>query len=892
MRRNRPVVVLAALGIIVVSIFGGALSAAADPPTGLVITTPSQDTLATTIAIAGNVTPSGGGWDTLIELWSEAGDLVCSTSIPYTDTAWSCPTVALAEGYNYFYATAYDNDGEPDEFADPSDTITIARGGYEFVTIQVPSFNGSTADPTPLFSGVGPVLGSVQVHGPGATVACTAAVDETGHWSCEATSPIPPDTYTDFWAQSTFIDASPGDDGAFHTFTVLPPKPTMSYAVAPGMVTATGVGVPTSGVSIELRRITEGGTYIHTLVDGCPTLIDTLPFPHVRAYGGSTVTCPLTLDPGIWSFYSQQVVDGVESAFSNDYVRVPTAPTIAAHVNGDRSVTISGSGSAGGIIHVETPSHANVCQTAVSGTSWSCTVTQSAGAHKYLAYAQDQGFVAVPGDGIIPDSTFQGASAYSALVSVTVPTAPAPPAPPALPAPRPWTMSFGDITEVEPGDEIVIEGADAPAGAAVDGEIHSTPAALGSTVVDPDGTFSITASIPEETEPGAHHIVVTVTPADGSAPSTIEQPITVLAPPPPAVVDEPAETQTAGSGAGGASTIRSKPGAVSALTVGFVTPAEIISNPLVAATAGSLGLALVLLVLVPAEFFGESLANHYGSFAAFMERRKRLSRATKAIGSWVGSHRLISGIVLVLLTSAVFSFVDPGFGFDLTSLRLLLSCAVSILLVNFASAGVTELVAERAWKVPTRLKVMPWGLAIAIVGVVASRILNFSPGFLIGSIIGVGIIGHVGAKLEARVILLWSAVVWAIAVVAWALIGLVPVLPASEPVAFWTALLTDSLVATSAAGLTALLVALLPIALFDGGELFAYSKLIWGAAFGIAAATFCLIVVPSASNWMGLGDGLLGWLLLTLSFIALAIVAYVFARRRSASTRSRLLTVD
>ena len=54
-------------------------------------------------------------------------------------------------------------------------------------------------------------------------------------------------------------------------------------------------------------------------------------------------------------------------------------------------------------------------------------------------------------------------------------------------------------------------------------------------------------------------------------------------------------------------------------------------------------------------------------------------------------------------------------------------------------------------------------------------------------------------------------------------------------------------------------------------------------------ASFSLVVLPSASNWLGLGDGLLRWLLLTLGFIAVAIVTYLIAVRRNRTGRSRLL---
>jgi hypothetical protein len=883
MRRQRSAALLAALSIIIVSTFSGALSASAAQLPAPTITTVTTPTMAATQLLGGDVYAVSATWDTVVEVYSTLDPYTpaCTDTVAWAQLpgGWGC-NVTLVDGYNSFYAISYEDDGEPDEFSSPSNTVVVARGGTQPPTIDSPISGDTTDDSTPVFSGTGPVLGSIVVNGGPSSPACSATVDDAGAWSCEATTPIPPDLYGNFQAAATWQDGSAGGFSAFVALTVAPPEPTMSYSLGRAGVTATAAGEPTSGVSVELYSVNDNGEgYDYTIVSGCPTLIDTLPVGHERAYGGASVSCAFTgLAPGIWNVYTNQVVDGIYSENRNDFFRVPTTPTLAARVNADRSVTFSGAGQAGALIHVQTPGGYEACQTTVAATTWSCTASPSAGRHSYLAFAEDQGFAAVTG-GEPADLSMQGLSAASTTVSVSVPAAPAPAAVPS-PTPRPWSVSLGGSTEYRPGDTVTVEGTDAPAGATIDVELHSTPVLLGTTTADEAGAFALTATIPLDTQPGEHHIVVIATPADGSAPVELDQPVTVVVD--PTVVDESTEATAA---APRPVSQRQQPGGMSALSGGFVSPAEILSNPLALVTAGSLGLALVLLVLVPAEFFGEAFANHYGSVSGFFARRRGLKRVVEGLGEWIEQNRFWAGAALVFVTSIVFCFVDPGFGVDLTSLRLLLSCAVSILLVNFLSAGVTERIAEKLWKVPTRLEVMPWGLAIAIVGVVVSRILDFSPGFLIGSIIGVGVIGEVSKRLGARVILLWAGVVWAVAMLSWILAPLVPTPASTDPLAFITGLVSDSLVATSAAGLTALLVALLPIALFDGGELFAFSKLRWALAFGVSVASFSIVVLPSASNWLGLGDGLLTWLLLTLGFIAVAIVTYLLALRRHSRAR-------
>ena len=882
MRRNRPALFVAGVALIGVSVFGATLAANAATPDAPVITTLSQDTLQPSITLTGTVTPTGGPGGTRVEVMNPLVDPtnpVCDIGIP-SGTSWTCE-LPLSIGVNNITAYAYEDDGEPDEFSVDSNQVTIRRGGTQPPSIASPTV---TDDPTPHFTGAGPEFGQVSVQWNGNTVLCVGNVDASGQWECDSTLSFVPDTYGGFTPVSELIDASAGLVGEGVSIDIIPATPAMSYSFTPGTASAVGVGPAGSGVGIELYSIYNTGEgYGYTLERGCPTIAPTPdPSDNDMVFGASTVSCAFSgLTPGIWNIYSGSTQSNLYSDVQNDFFRVPTTPTISAKLNDDNSITIRGTAEAGDRIHVQTSSHANVCQTSVVGTAWSCKVTTTPGVKRFVAFSEDQGFVAsTGGSGEPADNSYQGLSSYSSTVSVTVPVPPVP-----VPVVYAPTFGFGSLDELKPGDEFDVDGTDAPPGSTITFEFHSTPITLGSVVAAADGTFSYHGTVPADAEPGDHHIVAIISPLDGSTPVQVEEPVTVVVPDAPE--DIPAAQESLGGGA--PLTGRQQPGFTSSLTPGFISPAEILSNPLAVVTAGSLGLALVLLVLVPAEFFGEALANHYGTLGGFFARRRGLKRFVEGVHEWVETHRFLAGAALVFVTSVVFCFIDPGFGFDLTSLRLLLSCAASILLVNFLSAGITERVAEKAWKVPTRLEVMPWGLAIAIVGVIASRLLNFSPGFLIGSIIGVSVVGEVTKKFEMRVILLWAGVVWAVAMVSWVLAPVIPVLPASNPAGFITGFITDSLVATSAAGLTALLVALLPIALFDGGELFKASKLWWAVAFGVAVASFSLVVLPSASNWLGLGDGLLRWLLLTLGFIAVAIVTYLIAVRRNGTGRSRLL---
>ena len=869
---------IAVLAIVGVTAFGGALAAWATP-LSVTIGSAGGGSLASGGTISGAVTWNGADGNVRVEVTDRDGNVsnFCGSDFYLAaTTTWTCD-VTFTLGVNNVQAFATD-------VADPgvtiaSNVVVFTYGDMAPVTVVAPgtSTHGLSAN----FSGTGPIGGHVTLMGyimdgspPGDPACGPTLVDSWGNWSCTATVP----TYDQYalYGTGTHIQNGAVTSSGFSLFSFNPPLilPTVNCTFSPGGHASVTAGALVDASVWAVEPGTEGGIDTAGPCGGNmgTTVADVGPWGP-SSIQNCTPTCNLDFAPGTYNVHYQfgdSAGQGYDFTSFDYFFTVPNAPTLT-RVNS--AGTASGTGSPGTPVRVVNDSGTQLCTSVVqAGGSWSCHVTLRTTPGKARAFQVD--------------SASGGSSAYSAYVSLpTLAVAEVTPTPTPTPTttPRPWNFSIGGSSTLSPGDTVVIDGEDAPAGAVIDAELHSTPVTIGSTTANADGTFSITATIPEDAEPGDHHIVVVVTPTDGTAPTVVEQPVTL-------VVPDAAPAEAAENSAGGAAlTGRQLPGFTSSLTPGFISPAEILSNPLALATAGSLGLALVLLVLVPAEFFGEALANHYGTLGGFFARRRGLKRFVEGVHEWVETHRFLAGAALVFVTSVVFCFIDPGFGFDLTSLRLLLSCAASILLVNFLSAGITERVAEKAWKVPTRLEVMPWGLAIAIVGVIASRLLNFSPGFLIGSIIGVSVIGEVAKKFEMRVILLWAGVVWAVAMVSWVLAPVIPVLPASNPAGFITGFITDSLVATSAAGLTALLVALLPIALFDGGELFKASKLWWAVAFGVAVASFSLVVLPSASNWLGLGDGLLRWLLLTLGFIAVAIVTYLIAVRRNGTGRSRLL---
>ena len=324
---------------------------------------------------------------------------------------------------------------------------------------------------------------------------------------------------------------------------------------------------------------------------------------------------------------------------------------------------------------------------------------------------------------------------------------------------------------------------------------------------------------------------------------------------------------------------RDEPGTPSTLGSHVVTLADLVRHPEVPATAGFLGVALVMLVFVTTEFLGEALAHQYSLFAGFLRRQRKLAHWSDRVADWIVAHRGVSAVALVAATSSVFTLVDPSLGLDLVSLRMWLSCAVAIIVINYLSILATDYVSGRLWNVHTVVRVMPWGLAVAVVAVGLSRVLNISPGFLVGAILGISALGEPGGRLVSRVVQTRTAVVLVIAVGAWLLVGAMPALDPRDSRAFWSQLTTESLVAISAAGLTAILVSLLPFSLLEGGELYRYSRREWAVTFGVTALAFCVIEVPAAANLLAVDNSLGTWIIVAACILVIAGAVYLLSLR-------------
>jgi magnesium-transporting ATPase (P-type) len=176
--------------------------------------------------------------------------------------------------------------------------------------------------------------------------------------------------------------------------------------------------------------------------------------------------------------------------------------------------------------------------------------------------------------------------------------------------------------------------------------------------------------------------------------------------------------------------------------------------------------------------------------------------------------------------------------------------------------------------------------------VLLSRLMGFSPGFLIGLILGISLTSAASAAQRSRMVMLHTGIILTLGITSWVGYSVLIAGTDGQPDSFLRALAIDTLAAVTAEGVTALLVGLLPFRFLEGEELFATSKPRWAATYLVVLVVFCLIVLPDAANWEELGTSLWTWLAVLVGFTVVSLATYLYFRHRMSRDAFEHPTID
>ncbi len=769
-----------------------------------------------------------------------------------------------------------------------------------------PQLNASTAHGGITFYGAATPGESIVVHDLSSErTACTAVVSGSGTWECASTADLD-DTFS-----ATQVDTGNACGGA--TYACGLPHTAGGVSADSSFLTP-GTAYPAvayhffpGGVVMDASPTGEADTvsseFYEWKADGFPDGEGSNPFspnPVSCPAGESTPTGPISCtftatEPGVWNPYTNQSASASEgsSTYVDDYFVVPATPVIsAATASSGRDVALTGTGVAGDGIRVIVDGATTACASTIvtSGGTWSCTIAAlAAGTHGFQAYAvdlgagrddrvnaDDSGILYVTG-GLSALSTTRSVAVAVAVGAVSLPTLAL--APTSI---VDWffTITGVDLNNVHPGDTFTVTGSALPPGSTVSGELHSKAISIGSTVVQPDGTFRLPVTVPGDFPAGAHTIVMTLTPP-GSSAVTSQQPLKVVSA--SASRSGAGDTQQPSDapsplGSSGGPGIDDRGPNSNILTHGLNTIADVVAHPAKIPAAIEIGLVLLIFAVLPGHLLNATLAEQYERFTRRRPKREAAPGRWARLVAFLHRTPVVSGLLLTTATALLFGFADPRFGFSLASLRLFLGLAIALAIVSYLTNAVVSRIMQGRWKVDVEVRLRPLGLILTVVGVVVSRLFDFSPGFLIGLVLGLVISEKQLAKQAWRAVLLRSSILLGLALLAWLAFSLFDA--KQEGGTFGSELAIETLVAVTTEAVVGLLVELLPLKLLEGEKLYEKSKVLWGALYLLAVFIFVVAVVPWEGNWAELGSSLWTWIGIVVGFGIIATGVYLSFRIR------------
>lgn len=225
-----------------------------------------------------------------------------------------------------------------------------------------------------------------------------------------------------------------------------------------------------------------------------------------------------------------------------------------------------------------------------------------------------------------------------------------------------------------------------------------------------------------------------------------------------------------------------------------------------------------------------------------------------SLGHLSGSGRIGSyaRIILVLsLLGIIYGFLSPDFGWNPQSLILIVSLIVGLGFLTIFSEGSATRLATSRYRADASIKLYGTAIIVAILAVVISRLVDFSPGLVYGFIASAVIVAPVALarRDDATLILVPAFGVLVVSLLAWLLLG--PVRAAAADGAPLPALAETILAMIMIGGLEGLFITMLPLTFMDGAVVKNWSRVGWAVVFGIVTFLWWQLLLNQDAAYLG-----------------------------------------
>jgi hypothetical protein len=298
------------------------------------------------------------------------------------------------------------------------------------------------------------------------------------------------------------------------------------------------------------------------------------------------------------------------------------------------------------------------------------------------------------------------------------------------------------------------------------------------------------------------------------------------------------------------------------------------------AVIASGSLMLMLVVGWPSTLLNAVVGSRYQSMVRWVTSRLPGRKADAAPDSSTPITRsglpgwlMWPGFALAAILGA---FVDPDFGLNPMSARLVVTLFLSFLLFNLTAWTIVRRVAVRLQPESNPYLRFRWGsLLLVIVAVLVARLLGLEPGVIFGLVAGIAYATTLQAAKSAVVTTVGSGFGLALALVAWVGYSLLAPVQIDN---FGYVFLVEFLAGVTVKGVSTLPLSLLPLGNLDGVKLFGWKKAVWGASYAVGLAAFMLVLATIPKAWGEIPD-FLRWVWIFGAYAVVAVVVWAVNAR-------------
>lgn len=292
----------------------------------------------------------------------------------------------------------------------------------------------------------------------------------------------------------------------------------------------------------------------------------------------------------------------------------------------------------------------------------------------------------------------------------------------------------------------------------------------------------------------------------------------------------------------------------------------------IAATAG-LALVLSLLVGFPTQLLNSTLEANKSRFKTptwwIVVGTKTNELIAKLFKTTINSTKFnnTKAFLIVIASSIIAGFVQPGFGFNWMSVRLITTLLVAFLILNIGSSYIKAYVGKRYGEtVKPQIVARPTYLLIVAVTVIFSRAIEAEPAIVFGALLAIELSTRVSETNKIKAELYALLYVAIIGLLGWALF-----LTAFSTGTDAAILVSELGAVLSVEALATLPILLLPAQYMLGKKIWdnlGWKK--WATIYTTGILLFSFILLPMPFSWDTINVPFTNWLTVLLAYSAFA----------------------